>query len=172
MKLHPELEKSINEQINQEFFSGYAYLAMAAWFEHKALNGFAAWMTLQGREELGHAMKFYRYLNDRGGRVMLQAVTQPKSEFESPLEAFELSLQYEQSVSTCISRIYELANAHKDYPTMSFLRWFLDEQVEEEKTVGDMIAKLRLVGQNDNGLFHLDKQAGERADAKAPQPPR
>ena len=166
MKLHPEIEKAINEQINLEFLSAYAYLAMAAWFEHKALNGFVSWMTLQGQEELGHGMKFFRYLNDRGGRVLLEAVPKPKPDYATPLEAFELSLANEQSVSTCINRIYELADQHKDYPTTSFLRWFLDEQVEEEKTVSDIIAKLKLVGGNENGLFHVDNLLGERAKAK------
>lgn len=166
MKLHPDIEKSINEQINLEFLSAYAYLSMAAWFEHKALNGFGSWMTLQGQEELGHGMKFLRYLNDRGGRILLEAVPKPKSDYESPLEAFETSLAHEQSVSTCINRIYELATEYKDYPTMSFLRWFLDEQVEEEKTVNDIIAKLKLVGGNENGVFHLDNQLGQRAGAK------
>lgn len=166
MKLHGDIEKALNEQINLEFVSAYAYLAMAAWFEHKSLAGFASWMTLQGQEELGHGMKFLRYLNDRGGRVLLESVPKPKADFASPLETFETSLAQEQSVSTCINRIYELASQHKDYPTLSFLRWFLDEQVEEEKTVGDVIAKLKLVGENDNGVFHLDNQLAERATAK------
>jgi ferritin len=163
MKLHPDIEKAINEQINHEFASAYAYLAMAGWFEHKSLAGFAAWITLQGREELGHAMKFRRYLGDRGGRVVLLELAQPQGSFKSPLEVFELSLQQEQQVSALINRIYDLANEHKDHSTASFLRWFLDEQVEEEKTVNDMIAKLKLAGDNANGLFLLDQQAGERA---------
>lgn len=166
MKLHPAIEQALNEQINLEFLSAYAYLAMAASFDHQSLNGFTAWMTLQGQEELGHGMKFYRYVNDRGGRVQLTAVPQPKTSFVSALDAFETSLAHEQSVSTCINRIYELAEQHKDYPTMSFLRWFLDEQVEEEKTVHDLIAKLRLVGGNENGLFHLDNQLAALAAAR------
>ncbi len=166
MKLHAEIEKILNEQINHEFYSAYAYLAMAGWFEHQSLGGFAAWMTLQGREELGHALKFRRYLCDRGGRVVLLQLAQPKGDFKSPLEVFELSLQQEQQVSSLIDRIYDLAVKHKDHPTTSFLRWFLDEQVEEEKTVHDMIAKLKLAGDNASGLFLLDQQAGERATAK------
>jgi ferritin len=166
MKLHAEIEKAISEQINLEFLSAYAYLAMAAWFENKSLAGFASWMTLQGQEELGHGMKFFRYLNDRGGRVLLETIPRPKADFASPLEAFETSLAHEQSVSTCINRIYELASQQKDFPTLSFLRWFLDEQVEEEKTVSDVIAKLKLVGENDNGVFHLDNHLAERAKTK------
>lgn len=165
MKLHPEVERAINEQINLEFRSAYAYLAMSAWFEHQSLNGFASWMALQGQEELGHGMKFFRYLTDRGGRVLLTAVPMPKADFTSPLESFETSLAQEQEVSACVSRIYELATQHKDYPTTSFLRWFLDEQVKEEKTVADVIAKLKLVGGNENGVFHLDNQLGDRAKA-------
>lgn len=111
-------------------------------------------------------MKFFHYLNDRGGRVPQEGVPKPMADFASPLEAFETSLQHEQKVSTCINRIYELASQHKDYPTLSFLRWFLDEQVEEEKTVSDVIAKLKLVGESETGLFHLDNQLGERAKAK------
>jgi len=166
MKLHPDIKKAINEQINHEMFSAYAYLAMAGWFEHKSLGGFAAWMTLQGQEELGHAMKFRRYLCDRGGRVVLLELAQPTGDFQSPLAAFEKSLQQEEQVSALINRIYDLASEQKDHPTVSFLRWFLDEQVEEEKSVQDMIAKLKLAGDNANGLFLLDQQAGERATAK------
>jgi ferritin len=168
MKLHPDIEKAINEQINHEFISAYAYLAMAGWFEHKSLSGFAAWMILQGREELGHAMKFRRYLCDRGGRVVLLQLDQPAGDFKSPLAAFEASLQQEQQVSALINRIYDRANEHKDYSTTSFLRWFLDEQVEEEKTVNDMIAKLTLTAENANGLFLLDQQAGDRATVERP----
>lgn len=166
MKLHPDIERALNEQINHEFFSAYAYLAMAGWFEHKSLGGMAAWMNLQGQEELGHAMKFRRYLCDRGGRIVLLQLDQPKGDFKSPLEAFELSLQQEHQVSALINRIYDLATEHRDHSTASYLRWFLDEQVEEEKTVNDMIAKLRLAGDNPNGLFLLDQQAGERATLK------
>jgi ferritin len=168
MKLHPDIEKAINEQINHEFISAYAYLAMAGWFEHESLDGFAAWMALQGQEELGHAMKFRRYLCDRGGRVVLLQLAQPAADFQSPVAAFEASLQQEQHVSALINRIYDRANEHKDYSTTSFLRWFLDEQVEEEKTVNDMIAKLTLTGDNANGLFLLDQQAGERATVNLP----
>ena len=168
MKLHPDIEKAINEQINHELISAYAYLAMAGWFEHKSLSGFAAWMMLQGQEELGHAMKFRRYLCDRGGRVVLLQLAQPASDFKSPLAAFEESLKQEQHVSALIHRIYDRANEQKDYSTTSFLRWFLDEQVEEEKTVNDMIAKLTLTAENASGLFLLDQQAGERATVTPP----
>lgn len=165
MKLPANLEKALNDQINLEFQSAYAYLGMAAYFEHTAFSGFAEWMKLQGQEELGHANKFFSYVVDRGGKVTLQAIPQPQCEFSGPLEAFKASLGHEQKVSAAICGLYELATAEKDFATLSFLKWFLDEQVEEEKTVGDMIVKLEFVGENRNGLYQIDKLAAKRAAA-------
>jgi len=163
MKLSNKLEKALNDQISLELSSAYAYLGMAAYFDATAFTGFGQWMHLQSKEEIGHADRFFKYVVDRGGKVILEAIAQPKSEYKSPLEAFKASLGHEQKVSAAISSIYELANAEKDYPTLSFLKWFLDEQVEEEKTVGEMLAKLELIGDNRNGLFQLDKLASKRA---------
>ena len=164
MKLTAKLERALNDQITLEFASAYAYLGMAAYFEHTAFSGFAKWMKLQGREELGHADKFFSYVVDRGGKVSLKALDEPKAEFTSPIDAFHASLVHEQKVSASICAIYELATAEKDFATLSFLKWFLDEQVEEEKTVQDIILKLELVGENRNGLYQVDKFAAKRAD--------
>ena len=164
MKLSSKLEKALNDQINLELCSAYAYLGMAAYFDQTPFTGFGKWMQLQSKEELGHADRFFEYVAERGGKVTLQAITEPKCEFKSPLEAFKASLGHEQRVSAAICGIYELASAEKDYPTLSFLKWFLDEQVEEEKGVSEMIAKLELVGDNRNGLFHLDKLAAKRGE--------
>ena len=133
---------------------------MAAYFEQTPFTGFAKWMQLQSKEELDHANRFFKYIVERGGKVTLQAIPEPKCEYKSPLEVFKASLGHEQKVSAAICAIYELATAEKDYPTLSFLKWFLDEQVEEEKNVTEMLAKLELVGDNHNGLFQLDQQAG------------
>jgi ferritin len=167
MKLSTKLEKALNDQINLELGSAYAYLAMAGYFESTPFAGFAAWMHLQSEEELGHAQRFFKYINERGGRVELKSIAEPRNEFKTPLDAFRASLVHEQRVSASICAIYEMAQAEKDFPTLSFLKWFLDEQVEEEKSVSDMIAKLELVGNNNNGLFHLDKLAAKRGEAKA-----
>jgi ferritin len=163
MTLPPLLEKALNDQITLEFQSAYAYFGMAAFFEHTAFNGFARWMKLQGQEELSHASKFFTYVVDRGGKVALHALPQPKCEFATALEVFQTSLAQEQRVSASICGIYELAVSEKDYPTLSFLKWFLDEQVEEEKTVSDMITKLEFVGENRSGLYQVDEFAGKRA---------
>lgn len=166
MKLSDKLQMALNEQINLEFESAYAYFGMAAYFDHTAFTGFASWMKLQGKEELGHANRFYGYVVDRGGKVQLLAVGAPKSDYASPLEVFRASLGHERKVSESICNLYELAMAEKDYPTLSFLKWFLDEQVEEEKTVTGFIDKLEWVGDNRNGLYQIDKLAGKRSVAE------
>jgi ferritin len=166
MKLSSKLEKVLNDQINLELSSAYAYLGMAAYFERTAFTGFGKWMQLQSKEEIGHANRFFKYIVERGGKVTLQAISEPKCDYKSPHDAFKASLGHEQKVSASICAIYELAVAEKDYATLSFLKWFLDEQVEEERNVGDILAKLELVGENHNGLYQIDKQAGRRAEEK------
>lgn len=162
MKLSSKIEKALNNQFNLEFSSAYVYLGMEAYFEQTPFSGFASWMAVQHKEEMEHAQKFFKYINERNGKVVLQAVEQPKSEYKSPLEAFQASLAHEQKVSASISALYELAGQEKDFATQSFLRWFLDEQVEEEMNVGDLLTKLELIGDNHNGTFALDHQAGKR----------
>jgi ferritin len=163
MKLSAQLEQALNNQINLELTSAYVYFAMAAHFEHSAFTGFGKWMEIQATEELGHANRFFKYMADRGSRVKLGAIAEPRSDFKSPLEAFQMSLAHEQKVTAAINSLYELAGTEKDFATQAFLKWFLDEQVEEEKSVGDIVAKLELVGDNRNGLFQLDQFAGRRA---------
>ena len=164
MKLSSKLEKVLNDQINLELSSAYAYLGMATYFERTPFTGFAKWMELQSKEELGHADRFFKYIVERGGKVTLQASPEPKCEYKSPLDAFKASLGHEQKVSASICAIYELAAGEKDFATQSFLKWFLDEQVEEERNVGDMLAKLELVGDNASGLYQIDRQAAARAE--------
>ena len=166
MKLSNKLERVLNDQINLELCSAYAYLGMAAYFDRTPFTGFGKWMQVQTSEELGHANRFFKYIVERGGKVTLQAIPEPKCDYKSALEVFKASLGHEQKVSASICAIYELATAEKDYPTLSFLKWFLDEQVEEERNVADMLAKLELVGDNRNGLFQLDHHAGKRGEGK------
>jgi ferritin len=162
MSLSKTIQDAINKQINLELASAYAYLSMAAFFEGRALNGFGKWMRMQYAEENGHAMKFYDYLLDRGGRVELQTLAAPPQDFTTPLAAFEQSLAHEQKVTKSIHRIYELAHEEKDYATVSLLKWFVDEQVEEEKTVSDVVDRLKIAGDNPNALLLLDSMAGQR----------
>lgn len=163
MSLTSEIQAELNKQINLEFASAYTYLSMVAYFEHRSLNGFGHWMRLQYQEENDHAMKLYDFVQDRGGRVVLEAIEKPVQDFTSPLDAFEQSLAHERKVSASIHDIYGLAHDKKDYATVAFLKWFVDEQVEEEKNAAEMVDRLKLAGENPNALLLLDSQAGARS---------
>lgn len=163
MDISSKVKQGLNDQINMEFAAGYLYLSMAAFFEDKAFNGFGRWMRLQSDEEKGHAMRLFDYLNDRGGRVELQAIEKPTHEFSSPADAFRQALEHEQKVTSSIHRLYELAHSEKDYATVSMLKWFVDEQVEEERNASDMVDRLEMAGDNPNALLLLDNLAGRRA---------
>lgn len=163
MKISDKVQKAINDQINMELDSEYTYLAMAAYFDRNAFNGFAHWMHLQSQEEHEHAMRFYHYLHDRDGRVELQALEKPSSDFASPLEVFKQSLENERKVTKSIYDLLELAQKEKDHATVSMLKWFIDEQVEEEKSAGDMVDKLTLAGDHPGSLLILDQEAGNRS---------
>ncbi|MBD5781766.1 ferritin [Pelagicoccus sp. NFK12] len=162
MNLSKELTDALNEQIGMEFQAFYSYLSMASYFEANAWDGFASWMSTQSDEERVHAMKFYAYLLDRGATVSLPAIEAPKKDFDTPLSVFEASLAQEKKVTASINKLYKIAHSCDDYATVSFLKWFIDEQVEEEKSVGDMIDKLKRAEGNTEAMFMLDRLAGER----------
>lgn len=166
MKLSSKMEKVLNDQINLELSSAYAYLGMAAYFESTPFTGFAKWMRGQSAEELDHANRFFKYIVERGGKVALQAIPASKCDYKAPLDAFKAALGHEQKVSAAICAIYELAGAEKDYPTMSFLKWFLDEQVEEEQNVCEILAKLELAGDRPMAILQLDHHASRRGEAE------
>lgn len=159
-----KVQEAINEQIKNELYSAYLYLAMSAHFEEEALTGFASWMRVQAREEVTHGMKLFDYLNDRGGRVELKGIAAPPSSFDSPLAIFRQAYAHEQEVTASIHALYALAAKESDYPTQVALTWFVNEQVEEEKTAAELVAQLELVGDNRPALLVLDRQlAGRQA---------
>lgn len=160
--LSKTIYKALNDQITHEFYASYLYLAMAAYFETQNLLGFARWMEVQSEEERKHAMKFYNYINDRSGSVELQAIAQPPSEFQSPLDVFEQALQHEQRVTGLIHTIYALALKENDYPTQAMLHWFINEQVEEEKTAQQIIERLKMTAGESSALLMLDNELGAR----------
>ncbi len=162
MDISTELEKALNEQIGIEFSASYAYLSMAAYFERNAFDGFAKWMHLQSEEERLHAMKFYQYLIDRGGVARIPSIPAPDWDFESVIKVFEASLEQERDVTRHIYGLYKIAQDESDFATVSFLKWFVDEQVEEEKNVSDMIDKLKMAQGNLDSLLLLDRYALER----------
>jgi ferritin len=156
------VQDAMNEQIKNELYSAYQYLSMAAYCESVNLPGFAHWMRAQSREEMEHAMKFYDFILDRSGRVVLQAIDQPVVEFGSPLEVFEQVLEHEQKVTAMINELYGLAVRENDYASQTFLQWFVTEQVEEEKNAGDVVETLKMVGDTSEALFLLDRELGRR----------
>ncbi|MBU2487971.1 MAG: ferritin [Proteobacteria bacterium] len=160
--LGEKIEKAFNAQLNAEGWSAYLYLSMSAWFSSQNLPGLANWMRVQAREEMVHAMKFFDYIQSRGGRVNLTEVAAPSFEWKTPLDAFENVLAHERKVTGLIHALVDLAAAEKDHAASSFLRWFVDEQVEEEESAEAAVCKLKLAGDAPGGLFLLDREMAER----------
>lgn len=160
--LSDKMETALNEQINAEFYSSYLYLSMSAYFESKGLPGCATWMQAQAQEEWFHGMKMYDFVNERGGRVMLGAIDKPPADWDSTLAVFENVLQHEQKVTGLINNLVNLALDERDHATNIFLQWFVSEQVEEEASAGAVLDKLKLIGNDPNGLFVLDSEMGQR----------
>jgi ferritin len=160
--LKKKIEKAMNDQLSKEMFSSYLYLSMASWFEANGYDGMASWMKIQSQEEYEHAMKFYNYINERGGRVTLGAMEAPKSEWKSPIEIFEEAYKHECYITKEIHKLVDLVSADKDYPSISFLNWFVDEQVEEESAASKIIDDLKMVGDRGVSLYMLDKSLGKR----------
>ena len=163
--ISPTIQSAINSQIKHEFFSSYLYLSMSAYFETLSLPGFASWMRMQSQEEHEHAMKFFDFLNDRGGSVELQALDQPAGEFQSPLDVFEQALDHERKITALINRLYEVASKESDYATQTLLQWFVTEQVEEEKNAGQIVEQLKMTGGEPSALLLLDRELAGRGVA-------
>jgi ferritin len=157
-----KMQDAINDQIKHELHSAYVYLSMAAYCEAMNLPGFAHWMRMQNSEEIGHAMKLFDHVLDRDGRVMLQTIEQPPSDFKSPLEMMQAALGHERKVTGLIHKLYELAAAENDPAARVLLQWFVTEQVEEEKSAGLIVEQLKLIGDNGTGLLMLDRELGGR----------
>ena len=160
--LAPTMQDAMNAHLNKELYSAYLYLAMAADCESHTLPGCAHWMRLQAEEENAHAMKFYDFIHDRGGRVRLKAIDGPPTDFASTLELFEQALAHEQEVTGQINELYALAVRENDYPTQAFLQWFVTEQVEEEKTATQIVETLKMIGDDKVALLMLDRELGAR----------
>jgi len=160
--LTEKMAEALNKQINNEIYSAYLYLSMSAHSTFIGLKGFANWFMVQYQEEMVHAMKIYDYINAQGGQVKLMAIAQPPAEFGSPLDMFEKTLQHEKFVTKSINDLVDLAIEEKAHATNIFLQWFVTEQIEEEANDNEIIAKLKLVGKEGNGLFMIDKELAAR----------
>lgn len=157
-----KMEKAFNDQINKELYSEYLYLSMQAYFESLNLKGFVNWFTVQVQEEHAHAIGMFNYLNERGGRVELEAIEKPRTEWSSPLDCFENVLEHEQFVTSRINALMDIAEEVKDRAALSFLDWYLKEQVEEEANVGGVLASLKFIGDDKKALLMLDKELSAR----------
>ncbi len=157
-----KMEKALNRQVNAEMYSSYLYLAMESYFQSISLSGFAKWMRGQVQEEMYHGMKIYDYVHERGGRAQFDAIAKPETEWSSPLAAFEHILAHEQGVTQLINNLIDVALDVRDHAAKAFLDWFIIEQVEEEATVGEIVDRLRLIGDDSSGLFLLDSELAKR----------
>lgn len=161
--MNQKLEKAINAQINAELYSAYLYLSMGAYFEEQGLSGFANWMRVQFEEEQFHGLKFFDYVAERGGRVILESIEKPKTKWESPLAVFEEVLEHERHVTSLINNLIDIAIEERDHATKSFLNWYIDEQVEEEASAEDILNQLKLVDGDGRGLLMLDREMASRS---------
>ena len=162
------MQDAINDQINNELFSSYSYLSMAAWCEHEQFTGCARWLRLQSQEEYGHAMKLYDFLLARNATIKLKAIEAPDLKFNSVTEVFEKTLAQEMRVTEQIDGLYELAFNEKQFAALVELEWFITEQVEEEKTAREIVHKFHLVKDDPASLLDLDRELGGRTTAGAP----
>lgn len=160
--LSEKMTDALNNQLNKEIYSAYLYMSMSAYSSYSGLKGFANWFMVQYQEEMAHATKIYNYIDSQSQQVKLMAINQPPTEFESSLDMFEKTLKHEQFVTKSINDLVDLAISEKDHATNIFLQWFVTEQIEEEGNDNDIISRLRIVGDNSNGLLMVDKELSAR----------
>jgi ferritin len=159
---------SINRQINSELSASYSYLAMSGWCEGQKFTGAARWLRLQSQEEYMHAMKLFDFVLARNATVDLKAIEQPRQSFASVADVFEKALQQEQEVSRQIDALYEIAFREKAFAAVAELQWFLTEQVEEEKTGREIVAKFKMIGNDPASLLDMDRELGARSSVNVP----
>ena len=160
--MKPNMVKALNQQINEEYYSSYIYLAMAAYLDDQDLDGMGHWMRMQAQEEHLHAMKIFDYMLERGARVELASVAAPPLEWDSPLASFEAALEHEQYMTANINKLVDLAIEERDHATNNIMQWYVTEQVEEEANVENIVKKLKMMGDTGHGLFMMDRELASR----------
>lgn len=160
--INERMQNEINEQVNAELWSGYLYLSMSAWFTQNNLPGFANWMYVQYQEEFTHAMKMYRYIHERGGVVTLKPIAAVDTDWKNGVAIFEQTLNHERKVTGLINSLMDTAHELRDYATISFLNWYIDEQVEEEANAEELLHKLQMIGNDQAALYSLDNELKAR----------
>jgi ferritin len=157
-----KIQEALNQQLNAELFSSYLYLSMSSYFESINLKGFANWMRVQTQEELVHAMKFYDFIIERGGKTVLAPIEGPPITWDSPLAVFEHAYEHEQKVTGLINNLVDLSISEQDHATNNFLQWFVAEQVEEEASADEVVQKIKLMGDASGGFFMIDQELAQR----------
>ena len=160
--LNPKVEEAINEQINAELYSAFLYLSMSAYFQRQNLPGFAKWTYVQYLEETTHALKFFNYINERGGSVKLAAIKEPPTEWKNPVDVYDAIYKHEQLVTSLIYRIVDIAIQERDHASNNMLQWYVAEQVEEEANASLILEQLKRIGNAQESLYVLDKELGMR----------
>lgn len=160
--LNKKIVDLLNDQVNKEFYSAYLYLDISNYYESKGLSGFANWYIIQAQEERDHAILFYKYLQNNGESVILEAISKPDKAFKDDIDPLKVGLEHEEYVTSLINNIYATANEIKDFRTMQFLDWFIKEQGEEETSANDLIAKMELFGFDPKGLYMINQELQSR----------
>lgn len=160
--MNEKIAALLNDQINKEFYSAYLYLDMANYYDEMDLAGFANYYNIQAQEERDHALLFMKYMQNNGLKVTLESIDKPDKEFKSPLDPLVIAADHERYVTELINEIYHAAHKEKDYRTMKFLDWFVDEQMEEEDSADTMVSRYKLFGQDPKGLYLLDQEYATR----------
>lgn len=162
MKISQKMQDAINTQIKNEFDNAFLYLSITSWFEENDLKGFAQWNFVQYQEEQTHGIKFYNYIIERQGKATISQIEKPKNDWKSPLDVFEDILAREQETTKAIYSLYKTAQEENDYTSLGFLKWYLDEQVEEENNATEILNKLKMIGDSKSALVLLDAELGRR----------
>lgn len=157
-----KMEQALNEQVNAELYSAYLYLSMSAWSEGKNLKGFANWLRVQYQEETAHALKFFDYINERGGNVVLKKIEVPPAEWKDIIDVFNSVLQHEQYITSLINNLVHISQEEKDFATNNMLQWFVNEQVEEEANATEILEQLKLFEGKGAPLFMMDRELKQR----------
>jgi ferritin len=166
--LNANVATALNAHLNKELYSANLYLNMSSAAAAMGFRGAAIWFMVQYQEEMAHFMKFYTYINSQGEQAVVKDMVAPPASFATMLDMFEKTLQHEQSVTRWINELTELAVGEKDHATRIFLQWFITEQIEEEENDREIIAKLKLIGDNGYGLLMLDNELGTRVFTPPP----
>lgn len=167
--INKEMSDALNKQVDAEMYASNLYLGMYGWLAERGLPGFAEWMRLQAAEEYEHCMRIFNYIIERGGSVQLGAIPKPEGNWKSVLDVASELVDHEAKVTGMINNLMALAIEHKDYAASTFLQWFVNEQVEEESNVGDVLARVKMIGDNTAALYHLDASLGQRTASPAPE---